>query len=168
MADRRALFRKDVTKVKRDATSESRQLMNRLKQMTPAQFVRLPAKTLARLTAAQYREVVGTIAPEIRLPAPSPPAKPERETLGWRERWRLLPSSAQMTAVTSVLTTAIVMMAIASPQVWRWTLTHIEIVRPGERGNWPRCTRLSPYTDGCLYFPTHDMDWNAVAAQLRM
>ena len=63
MADRRTKFRKDTAKVKRDAANESRQLMNRLKQMTPAQFVRLPARTLARLTAAQYREVVGTIAP---------------------------------------------------------------------------------------------------------
>ena len=168
MADRRALFRKDVTKVKRDATSESRQLMNRLKQMTPAQFVRLPARTLARLTAAQYREVVGTIAPEIGCPTPPPLPKPERETLGWRERWRLLHSSAQMTVITSVLTTVIVMVGVASPQAWRWTLTHIEIVRPGERGNWPRCARLSPYTDGCLYSPTYDMDWDALAEQLNI
>lgn len=168
MADRRAVFRKDVTKVKRDAASESRQLMNRLKQMTPAQFVRLPAETLARLTAAQYREVVGTIAPEIGLPAPSPPSKPQRETLGWRERWRLLPSSARMTVITSVLTSVIVMVAVASPQVLRWTLTHIEIVRHQDRSAWPRCARLSPYTDGCLYFPTHDMDWDALAEQLHI
>ena len=92
MADRRAIFHKDMAKVRSDAANESRQLMNRLKQMTPAQFVRLPAKTIARLTAAQYREIVGTIAPEISLSAPSPPTNPERETVGWRERWQLLPS----------------------------------------------------------------------------
>lgn len=168
MADRRAIFNKDMAKVKRDAANESRQLVNRLKQMTPAQFVRLPAKTLARLTAAQYREVVGAIAPEIGCPAPPPPPKPERETLGWRERWRLLPSSAQMTVITSVLTTVIVMVAVASPQSWRWTLTHIEIVRHQDRSAWPRCARLSPYTDGCLYFPTHDMGWDALAEQLHI
>jgi hypothetical protein len=168
MAYSRAIFHKDVAKVKRDATNDTRQLMSRLKQMTPAEFVRLPAKTLGRLTAAQYREVVGMIAPEIGLPAPSPPLKPERETLGWRERCRLLPSSAQMTVITSVLTTVVVMVAVASPQVWRWTLAHIEIVRHQDRGAWPRCARLSPYTDGCLYFPTHDMDWDALAEQLHI
>ncbi|WP_028133747.1 hypothetical protein [Bradyrhizobium japonicum] len=168
MADRRAIFHKDMAKVKRDAANESRQLMNRLKQMTPAQFLRLPAKTLARLTAAQHREVVGTIAPEITLSAPPPLPEPKRATLSWRERWQLLPSSAQMTAITSVLTTVIVIVAVASPQVLRWTLTHIEIVRPGERGSWPRCARLSRYTDGCLYSPTYDMDWDALAEQLHI
>ena len=168
MADGRAIFHKDVAKVKRDAANDTRQLMSRLKQLTPAQFVRLPAKTLARLTAAQYREVVGIIAPEIGLPVPSPPPDPGHEAPSWRERWRLLPSSAQITVITSVLTTAIVMVAVASPQVLRWTLTHIEIVRPGERGSWPRCARLSPYTDGCLYFPIYDMDWDALAEQLHI
>ena len=46
MADRRTKFRKDTAKVKRDAANESRQLMNRLKQMTPAQTNAEPSPAL--------------------------------------------------------------------------------------------------------------------------
>ena len=88
--------------------------------------------------------------------------------MSWRDRWRALTTFGQTAVITVVVTTVIVIMAVASPLAWKWTLSHIEIVRPQERGLWPRCARLSAYTDGCIYYPTGDLYWATVAEQLQM
>lgn len=40
------------------------------------------------------------------------------------------------------------------------------IVRPASTATWPSCSRLSRYTDGCVYTPTQDLNWEWVARQL--
>lgn len=168
MADRRAKFRKDVAKVNTDAARDSRELVRQLKELSPTEFLRLPAKTLASLTLPQYREVVATIAPDVCLPVPPPCEPTSEEAASWRDRWRGLPTFMQTMVVTAVVTTLMVMMAIASPSAWKWASSRIEVVRPQNRALWPHCARLSPYTDGCIYYPTGDLDWAKVAEQLQM
>lgn len=136
--------------------------------MTAAEFLRLPAKTFALLTAAQYREVVATIAPEVSLPSPPPPQAQRRETTTWRERWRAWPTLVRMSLVTTATTAIFLSIAIASPSAWKWTMSRVEIVRPLSTATWPACARLSPQTDGCVYYPFQDLDWAAAAKQLAM
>jgi hypothetical protein len=168
MADRRTRFRKNVAKVKTEAARDTKRLLDELKQLTPAEFLRLPAKTLASLPAAQYRDVVATIAPEITLSIPPSSQHVRAEATSWRNRWRALPTFGQTTVITAIVTTAIVMLAIASPLAWKWSLNQIDIARPQDRGLWPHCARLSPHTDGCIYYPTGDLDWAKVAEHLQI
>jgi hypothetical protein len=168
MADRRTQFREDVANVKRDANNHTKQLVQRLKQLTPAEFLRLPAKTFGFLTAAQYRDIVATIAPGTKVPVPPPAEDVVAETATWRDLWRARSALTQMVIVTAIVTAIFTIMTIGTPWAWKSIASRTEIVRPRSTATWPRCVRLSRYTDGCVYFPTHDLQWEAVAEQLQM
>ncbi|MCR6734065.1 MAG: hypothetical protein NVV83_08260 [Afipia sp.] len=168
MPDRRSNFLNNVAKVKADAKNDAEQLVRELKQMTAAEFLRLPAKTHALLTAAQYREVVATIAPEVSLPDPPPPERVRKEATTLRDWWRACPTIAQMILVTAAVTTIFLFAAIGTPWAWKWTMSRVEIVRPRSTATWPACARLSRFTDGCVYYPVQDLDWATAAEQLQM
>jgi hypothetical protein len=161
-------FRKHVARVKEDSKKETEQLVDDLKRKTPAEFLRLPARTFASLTTEQYRDVVRTIAPDINLPtaatADELAVKPRNDRHWWRERSAL----THMMIITVAATISFTALALASPWVWKWTLNHMEIVRPVSTATWPVCSRLSPYTDGCVYYVAQDLNWSTVAQQLGM
>jgi hypothetical protein len=154
--------------VKTDAKNDAGQLVQELKQMTASEFLRLPAKTLALLTAAQYREVVATIAPEVSLPDRPPPEHVRKEATTLRDWWRACPTIVQTILVTATVTTIFLFAAIGSLSALKWTMSRVEIVRPRSTATWPACARLSPYSDGCLYYPVRDLDWATAAKQLQM
>jgi hypothetical protein len=166
MADLRAWFRKNVTHVKEDADKSSVQLVQRLKQMTPAEFLRLPPNTFASLTAAQYRDIVATIAPDTKLPEPPPLEELPADIRTWGDWWRERSTLIQLSIVTMAITVIAVGIAIAVPTAWKWTVSRMEIVRPVSTATWPVCARLSAYTDGCVYYPTQNLTWAWVAQQL--
>jgi hypothetical protein len=168
MPDRRSEFLNNVAKVKADAKNDAQLLMRELKLMTVAEFLRLPAQRLALLTAAQYREVVATIAPEICLPGPPPPEHVRVETTTLRDWWRACPTIVQMSLITAMVTTIFIFAAIGSPWAWKWTMSRVEIVRPRLTATWPECARLSPFTDGCVYYPAQDLDLATAADRLQM
>jgi hypothetical protein len=168
MADLRAWFRKNITRVKEDADKTSAQLVQRLKRMTPAEFLRLPANTFASLTAAQYRDIVATIAPDTELPMPAPLEELPADTRTWRDWWRERSTLVQVSIVTVMVTMLAVGLAIATPWAQNWMASRMEIVRPVSTATWPVCARLSPYTDGCVYYPRQNLGWDWVAQQLAM
>jgi hypothetical protein len=168
MPDRRSEFFTNVAKVKADAKNDAQQLLRELKLMTVAEFLRLPAKRLALLTAAQYREVVATIAPEISLSGPPPPEHVREEVTTLRDRWLACPAIVQMILISTLMTTIFVFAAIGSPWAWKWAMSRVEIVRPRLTARWPECARLSPFTDGCVYYPAQDLDLATAADRLQM
>ena len=166
MADLRALFRQNITKVSTDAKRASNGLVERLKQLTPQEFLRQPPNVFAHLTDKQYREIVAKIAPNTKLPAPpviEEPVEEKRSLLDW---WREQSAFAQSFLVTLFVTIIITLAAALEPLAMKWTLTRAEIVRPISTATWPVCQRLSGYTDGCVYFPSQDLNWDWVAERL--
>ncbi|MGH6711767.1 MAG: hypothetical protein ACREEK_22695 [Bradyrhizobium sp.] len=168
MADRRTQFRENVANVKRDANNHSKQLVQRLKQLTPAEFLRLPAKTFAFLTTAEYGDIVATIAPGTKVPAAPPVEGVVAEATTWRNWWHTRSTLTQMAIFTAVVTTIFVAVAIGTPGAWKSIMSRMEVVRPRSTATWPRCARLSSYTDGCVYYPNRDLQWAVVAEQLQM
>jgi len=168
MADLRRWFRENIARVKADADNGNRELAERLKRMTPAEFLRLPRQTYESLTAAQYREIVATIAPDTRLPTPPVMEEVTPDTRTWRDWWRECSTLMQVLAVTIATTLIVVMATIATPLAWQWLMNRVEIVRPISTATWPVCHRLSPYTDGCVYRPAQALNWAWVAQQLGM
>lgn len=169
MAERRTEFRENVEDVKEDADKDSQRLVLRLKQMTPAEFLRLPSKTFASLTAKQYREIVAAIAPDVKIPKLPRSARYSPETSKTlRDWWRRRSILTQMITATVAITMICVAAAIESPLAWKWILSRMELVRPHSTSNWPVCARLSEHTDGCVYYPTRDLNWSEVAGQLSM
>lgn len=168
MRDLRKWFRENVARVSADSDRASRQLMERLKRMTPADFLRLPAETFASLTEAQYEEVVAVISPDTQLPKPPAAEEIPPEARTWREWWRERSTLTRVLTLTVMTTLIIVMTGITAPLAWKWLISRLEIVRPLSTATWPVCKRLSPYTDGCLYYPTQSLNWAWVAQQLGM
>lgn len=164
MANLRAFFRSNVRHVQNDAIKASDELVRRLKRLTPEEFLRQSPRLFARLTQNQYRDVVATIAPQVRLPAAPPPVaevKRDHWTLGkwWRERSVLV-----QTLIVTIATTLIFTMAgVFAPLGVKATLGHMEVVRPTSTATWPVCKRLSEYTDGCIYYPSQNLNWQWVA-----
>lgn len=168
MPDLRKWFRQNVARVKADADRASKELVERLKRMTPAEFLRQPSRTFASLTMTQYREVVGAIEPHTVLPAPPAAEEIPAAARTWRDWWRERSVLTKSVATTIAITLTIVMAAIGSPLALKWISTRTEIVRPVSTATWPICARLSTYTDGCVYRPAQDLDWAWVAQQLGM
>jgi hypothetical protein len=166
MPDLRAFFRSNVRRVQDDAIKASDDLVRRLKRLTPGEFLRQSPRLFAHLTPEQYRDIVGTIAPQVRLPA-SPTVveiKRDRRKLAdwWRER-SVLTQSGLVTISMTLILSAIGMFA---PLAVKATLGRMEVVRPTSSATWPVCKRLSEYTDGCIYYPAQDLNWDWVALKL--
>lgn len=168
MPDLRKWFRENVAHVRADSDRASRQLMERLKRMKPADFLRLPAETFAPLTDAQYEEVVAVISPETQLPKPPSAEEIPPEARTWREWWRERSTFTRVLTLTVMTTLIIVMTGTTAPFAWKWLRSRMEIVRPLSTATWPVCKRLSPYTDGCLYYSAQNLNWAWVAQQLDM
>ena len=167
MIDPRTIFKRNVQRIAADHRTASKQLIARLKKMSPAEFLRQPPDVFNRLSLTQYREVVASIAPEVKLPQPTiKPSKPKTRDIGqwWRDRSVLIRSGAITVAVTS----AIALGGATVPPLYKWTLSRTAIVRPHSTDTWPTCSRLSQYTDGCVYTPAQDLNWDWVAQQLGM
>jgi hypothetical protein len=170
MPDRRTTFRENVARIETDATNASDDLIRRLKKLTPEEFLRQPPRVFNQLKLDQYRDVVATIAPRVRLPASDTNEVSGNKTRGfalktwWRER-SALARSMIVTIIVSIIFSATGMIV---PLAVKWTLSRTEIVRPTMTANWPVCKRLSEYTDGCVYYPTQDLNWDWVAQKLNI
>lgn len=167
MIDPRALFQRNVTKVAADARQASADLVRRLKRMSSAEFLKQPASTFDHLTSAQYREIVGVIAPGVKLvqPAIENPAEEKPTLLEW---WRELSVGMRSFVLTAGFTLLFATLGTLAPSAFKWALSQTDIVRPRMPDTWPACSRLSPTTDGCIYTPTQDLNWDWVAQQLNM
>jgi hypothetical protein len=167
MIDPRALFRRNVTKVAADARQASADLVRRLKRMPPGEFLKQPASVFDHLTPAQYREIVGAIAPGVKLvqPAIENPAAEKPTLLEW---WRERSVGMRSFLLTASFTVLFATLGALAPSAFKWTLSQTDIVRSRATDTWPACSRLSPTTDGCIYTPTQDLNWDGVAQQLNM
>lgn len=166
MIDPRELFRRNVAKVSSDHRAASAALLRRLKSMSPPEFLKQPRSTFDRLTPKQYREVIEAIAPDVQLPnTGNTSLAVERPDISlWTTWWRRV----KKPFLACFLVIAIALGGTTATTAYKWVLSQAEIVRPVSIATWPACARLSQYTDGCIYTPTQDLNWEWVADQLDM
>lgn len=170
MPDRRTTFREDVARIKIDATKASEDLIRRLKRLTPEELLRQPPRVFNQLKLDQYRDVVATIAPQVRLPASdtNEVSEKKRRSFELKTWWRERSTLAQSMIATVVVSIIFSATGVIAPLAAKWTLSRTEVVRPTVTANWPVCKRLSEYTDGCVYFPTQNLNWDWVAQKLNI
>jgi hypothetical protein len=169
MTDRLALFRRNVTTVAEDYRKASAALMNQLKHLTPQELLRLGPDVWSKLSIDQYREVVAAVAPHVKIP-PMREERVEPDPMVNRLRrwWRARSPLAQSSCLTALVTTIVMVLAIAGWPALSWSLAPFTLVRPAEASNWPACERLVWTTDGCVYIPTIDLNWDWIAWHLHM
>lgn len=164
-----ALFRKNVDTVIADDRKASDAMVLRLKKLTPAEFLCQGPGTWSRLSMSQYHDIVATIAPGLRLPAPN--ADPAQDATvfdtihAW---WRARSTLARSFYLTTIMTIMIVTATITTWPAIVWTLVPYTLVRDIDAAYWPSCDKLAWSVDGCLYNPTQDLNWDWIAYHAAM
>jgi len=161
MAERQN-FKKSVARLKREQKEEMGQFIAYLKSMSPEEFLRLPRRDIERLSPAQYAEIAQSIVPNVTLGTSEqkqhikPTARPRKITAGRR---------STMAVIGSVLAGLIV--AFAGPTIVE-RVQNYDLVRPASAESWPICRRLTAKTDGCVYIPKQNLNWDYVAQSLHI
>jgi hypothetical protein len=158
-------FLADVASARAKSEAAEAEVINTLKGMSPAEFARVPRSVLSGLTNQQYEAVVKAIAPGIKLKQATPPAlavpKPKAR-LGIR--W--MPRSAAAAGCAIMLGTLTIFAVLAAtPALERWSYSG-PLLRTADVATWPKCPRLTRWTDGCLYQVTRGVSWSDAAGSL--
>lgn len=143
-------------------------LIARCRAMTPEQFAQLPQTLLQRLTPSQKATIVAGLPS-----AGSVPRRPESRTEMVQTPIRRIASPAR--SVWRRMIVASLGWGIASSVTVFAVFTvppllfdGAQIVRPVQSALWPRCSRLTPRTDGCVYIVTHGLSWSVAAGLLNV
>jgi hypothetical protein len=164
MASLLTLFRKNVETVIEDNRKAGDELVRRLKALTPNEFLRLGTDVWSQLSMSQYRDVVKTIAPEIHWPAvDEETVEPVAMLEMVRWWWRTQAVLTQSILVTMLMTGVVVPTMITAWPTIVWTMAPYTLVRNADPEFWPPCGRLDGNTDGCVYIPTQDLNWDWIA-----
>ena len=151
-----------------ERTETIEEFMARCRKMTPQQFAQLPQGLLQRLTPDQRADIAASLVSATDDPA-------ELGTDAERTRPGLPPSSREsrpiwlrMIAASFGWGTALSLMVIGffvlPPLLHRGG----QIERPLESTHWPRCQRLTPKADGCVYRVSRAISWSDAASLLNM
>jgi hypothetical protein len=165
MSERLKAFLNGVSTLRAQQRAEKLDRLDKLKAMTPEEFVRVPREELQDLTDRQYADVVGHVAPEHRLPEPQEVS----EKLSWAGLPSIAIPTAARAAVLGVLTGLLLLVAsLAVGPALDWWHYRTPPVRSEQASAWPPCRRLNGWVDGCTYVPARDMAWGRTASLLEM
>jgi hypothetical protein len=167
MPEKLKTFLRDVTSAKVKGDAADADVIATLKKMTAEEFARVPREVLDDLSTRQYADVVRTVAPEVQLATPAKTISAGgRHTRAWRDYWSWIPAPV-VAMIVSIAIGVIALTAIVSvTPVLEWQSYSTPLSRPAFVGEWPRCRRLSRWTDGCVYGVTTGMSWQSAAQYL--
>ena len=164
----------------RDAARD--EVFARLKQLPPEERAKVSPETFARLTPEQFATLLGRPLPKISPEMVLADFKPDQDAdaLPDRRTGRLLPFAGNAAIkirsplhcalrlagavglCTGLASTASVCLA---PYAARLTPPPIRQV---SAATWPQCSRLTPSTDGCVYYVESALTWPGAAQMLGM
>jgi len=148
-----------------ERTETIEEFMARCRKMTPQQFAQLPQKLLQRLTPDQRANIAVSLVSPAGDPV-DPGADAERTMPPTSRKPR--PIWLQMVITSFGWGTALSLIVIGffvlSPLLHRGG----QIERPHESTHWPRCERLTPKADGCVYRVSRAISWRDAASLLNM
>jgi len=141
------------------------EFMARCRKMTPQQFAQLPQNLLQRLTPDQRANIAASLVSAAGDPV-DPGADAERTMPSSSREPR--PIWLRMVITSFGWGTALSLMVIGffvlPPLLHRGG----QIERPLESRLWPRCERLAPKADGCVYRVSRAISWSDAASLLNM
>jgi hypothetical protein len=165
MPDRLEQFLVDVAEAKAECAAADARLIARLKRLSPEEFVRVPRNVIDGLTSAQYADIVKTIAPAMKLKTEKEPPKTPKKRVQ-QTWWPKIPAS--IVGIVVGLSVGLLILGGLSgvPRVLEWWSYDQPLVRSSDVSKWPRCARLTRWTDGCVYRVTSGLSWAEVAGDL--
>lgn len=159
-------FLEDVASAKAKGDAADAAVVTKLKALSADEFARVPRDMLNSLSNEQYKDIVATVAPHVELKepeAPPSPAKPKRHL-----NWRLLPRWIVAVFAGLLLGSAILIAAISATPLQEWWSYSTPLSRGTNVATWPRCQRLTQWTDGCVYRVTRGLSWSDAASLVEL
>ncbi len=159
-------FLANVASTRAKSEAADADFVKTLKGLSPAEFARVPRAVLNELTNQHYADVVRAIAPDIELKQETtPPAvvrkKPKaRLGFGWISRAVTAASCAIVFGLVAV------MAVLEAPPAFERLSYSRAIQRSADVAGWPRCPRLTRWTDGCIYQVMKGLGWAEAARDL--
>ena len=166
MPDRLRKFLAAVKAARDENAAEKQRLINRLKRLTPEQFVQVSRDELQQLTDQEYAAIVRHVAPNhqsARLPEVV--RQKSRRWLLWLV-WSGLPTFLRASIAGLTLGFLILGASLAAGPAIDWLDYEMPPVRPKDVRTWPHCPRLSAWVDGCTYTPKNNLAWAQAASLL--
>ena len=167
MPEKLSEFLKDVASAKAKGDAADAEVISKLKDLSPEDFARVPRDVLATLSAAQYADVVGSIAPEVKL-------KADRIEAAYEQRYKRklcdyfawIPVPVVAVVVSIVVAMAILGVTINTTPALEWWSYSKPLSLPVHVAEWPRCPQLTRWTDGCVYRVNKGLSWRDAAEYL--
>lgn len=167
MPDKLANFLSDVASAKVKGDQAEADIVTKLKGLSPEDFARVPRDVLSGLSARRYAEVVQAIAPELKLKTPIEAAVvAPRPTRSWTEYWSWIPVPVIAVTVSLMAGAVILTAMVYTTPYLEWRSYATPLSRPAQVAKWPRCSRLTRWTDGCVYRVTTGLSWRDAANDL--
>lgn len=167
MPEKLSKFLKDVASAKANGDAAEVDLIAKLKGLLPEDFARVPRDIVGSLSASQYADVVRSIAPNLKLNGAKMKAAPEdRYKRTFRDYLAWIPAPIVAMVVSIVIGMAILAAAISTTPALEWWSYSKSLSLPVYVAEWPRCLRLTRWTDGCVYRVTKGLPWRDAAGYL--
>jgi hypothetical protein len=167
MPEKLSEFLKDVASAKAKGDAADAEIISKLKNLSPEDFARIPRDVLGTLSAAQYADVVSSIAPDVKLkaaPIKTASEQPYKRKLRDYVTWIPIPVVAVVVSIAIGM--AILAAAISTSPALEWWSYSKPLSLPVYVAEWPRCPRLTRWTDGCVYHVTKGLSWRDAAGYL--
>jgi len=145
------------------------EVVERLKGIPVSQLHHSDPTLFARITPDQRADVFSHIAHQIVASDSRPPANivryKHRRTFLIGRLWRALPLAArsQFLGIFLSSTLAVLFLGVLA---FEGQLTSIPASLPIDSTYWPKCIRLTPSIDGCVYVVSDSLTWHDAAMLL--
>ncbi len=154
----------------RDHKEGTAELLAELKRLPASELPNLEPALLSRLTAEQRRNLFAPSRKEHSLSTSSSSFKghpKRRKYFGLPRLWFKLPVICRGQLLGVTISALLAGSAWSVDQYGSSLRSFWENPISQDASTWPECPRLTAQTDGCIYYPTTQLDWSHAAALLQ-
>lgn len=161
-------FLNDVESATAKANAADAEMVGKLKTLSAEDFARLPRSLLSHLSDRQYREIVHSIAPTVTLKQEPALARSSRAGAKRNSLRNWIPRSVVAAGLAIMAGLLVLIVAVGAGPMLEWWSYDKPLVRGASIAAWPRCPRLTGWTDGCVYRVVKGLDWTEAAYNLAL
>ncbi len=150
-----------------------------LRSLAPEERAKVPPEKFTRLTPEQFATLLGRAMPQKPFEGAKSNSGSAANTPNWRKRGRVATHGTGALKIRSPFHRAVRFASIIGLCTGLTAITVVYMVpyvahlapppmRQVDSSTWPQCSRLTPSTDGCVYYVESALTWPDAAQMLGM
>ena len=173
-------FQSALTSALADRNTARDEIFAWLRSLTPEERAKVPPEKFARLTSEQFATLLGRSMPQKPLDPANGNSEPSSDnSSGWRRRRKTSTYGRRSFKIRSPFQRAAKLASIVGLCTGLASVSTVYLVpyatrlapspiRQVNTATWPQCSRLTPGTDGCVYYVESALTWSDAAQMLDM